>query len=388
MKKGDPHPPQKNRMNKKRKNGADAHVEDTTRGDDDDRDPYEGISVVDVLRLGKKKFKKTVTTVPADVDLPVPAPVTSPKKSTVKKNADKTQEGVKRDELEESMRKIKENLAARTEKVPELMNGETLDMNKLDVICKIIENMQGDKTDVYEVSRMTRLLIEKNIMNMFPEEKTFPSYRLMSMNKMTHQMIFNLIHKYNMNHTPPTPKLSKKEATAEMVNRVVFPTCTRAHHDSQLFEPLNTERKCIKDAMCSCKNDFGFIMKEFLTYEEEEEQLKTNTHKNVHGLCLYCIREEVTLQYTFAVVMKVKVEDKFSFQHHLIYVNIPGEYHQDDCICPGEISAYPQIMNSKDIYRVSKINDRRCLIQCGLKKIEAQRNPFAITPDFHSGVLQ
>lgn len=255
----------------------------------------------------------------------------------------------------------------RIQQLPQVSNGIRVELNKFDEIARLVSSITQNSIIDYDISRITRTLLDRKIKETVDNDNnnnnnnkntnrnandndTNNTFERLTMNNTVHQLLIGLSAR-------ATESMGADDASAEMINRLTIPVCTMEHHKTQLRSVRGHERSCVKGAHCDCYIQYGFIMKEFLTHEEERQCILTNTYKSTHSMCLYCIREQATMQYALAAIMKVTVHQQFSMQDHQILVNVPGEYRDSDCIPIGVISVYPQILNTPRIYRAYKADD-------------------------------
>jgi hypothetical protein len=276
--------------------------------------------------------------------------------------------------------------------LPNILHAPEVDMSTVDKVKNIVHRMITEKVDDLEMTKSTRQLIAADLLHtMGPDsDNRIPLHaRVMDTNRTIHHVVMELMRRYDEKEQE---KLKKDEAAADVITRISLSTCTRAHEETQLREPRENERQCVAGVNCECFKEpkFNFIMKEFLTQDEEIESIKNNITKNEHGYCLYCIREICTYSFIMSAVLKLKMTGKFACQSHIILVNIPGEYMIEDCFFTGVTSPYAQILNTPNIYTLHNSHHGKVLRQSGLGTIAADVNPHAVAASqgFRRGVLQ
>jgi hypothetical protein len=271
---------------------------------------------------------------------------------------------------------------SRTQAIPTIRTGAAVELGKFDTLAKIVSAITQNNMLNYDLSRITRTMLQSKINTDRDRDRdrtpsdpavTDGVFQKLSINSTIHQLLRSLCE-------TPEEVMDAGQASAEFANQLTIPVCTREHHNLQLRSARGLERMCVKGEFCNCLAQFGFIMKEFLTHEEERTVNLTNAHKPVHSMCLYCIRDEATLQFAAATNGNITVHQKFSMQDHQILVNVPGEYRDSDCIPSRIISVYPQILNTPLIYRAYKANDTYHLQQL-LKHVSHTENPYSIAKD-------
>lgn len=149
--------------------------------------------------------------------------------------------------------------------------------------------------------------------------------------------------------------ISKECLAAAMSSaKIQLSCCTREHNATMLRSPNSYERPCGCNDECVSLSELGFIMREFLTPDIEQE-IKTKGRRTVQpetGPCLICCRHIYYIAHMSSYQEGLD-ESIYNFpQFYSNPVDVAGQYVLSSCIPVLTGFSLPIVMNNFNMYEV------------------------------------